>query len=71
MRRGEADGRLPRETPVIGVPPAPPISREVRVVQQQYIGLLIQGDFDDIAVSEIEFVMQVIHLNSRPRADGA
>jgi hypothetical protein len=66
IRRSEADGRLPRETAVIGMSPAPPVGSEIWVVQQPYIGLLVERDFDDIAISEIEFVMQVVHPKFRP-----
>jgi len=53
VRSGEADGRLLRETPVVGVTLPALVVREVHLVQQPYIGLLVERNLDDITRCEL------------------
>src|SRR5271155_4196037 len=62
MRRSEARGRLLRETPIVGVALPALVVREVHLVKQPHIGLLVECDLDDITPSEVQLIVQVVHF---------
>jgi len=49
---------------MVNMPLTAPVARKVGLIQQSYVGLLIERHLDDFVGLEIELIMEVGHFRS-------